>query len=85
MIAGRDWGHTGQEVEATPGFRTGSSLKEARSQIEIGLRNAGRSRSCAGGQEAYVLRDVTGTVDPFLCSPLSIMSKKLAEGLNGWC
>ena len=88
MIAGRGLGHTGgtlDKLEAIPGFRTGLSLKEARSQIEqIGCVMLGQTPEIApADKKLYALRDVTGTVESIPLLATSIMSKKLAEGLNG--
>jgi pyrimidine-nucleoside phosphorylase len=88
MIAGRGLGHTGgtlDKLEAIPGFRTGLSLKEARSQIErIGCVMLGQTPEIApADRKLYALRDVTATVESIPLLATSIMSKKLAEGLNG--
>ena len=88
MMSGRGLGHTGgtlDKLESIPGFRTSLSLAEARAQIEkIGCAMIGQTPEVAPvDKKLYALRDVTATVE---CIPLiaaSIMSKKLAEGLNG--
>jgi len=87
MISGRGLGHTGgtlDKLEAIPSFRTNLSLKEYQSVIrDIGLVMIGQTAEIApADKKMYALRDVTGTVE---CIPLiagSIMSKKLAEGID---
>jgi len=88
MMSGRGLGHTGgtlDKLESIPGFRTGLSLDETRSQVErIGVAMIGQTPEIAPvDKRLYAMRDVTATVE---CVPLiacSIMSKKLAEGLGG--
>ena len=87
MIAGRGLGHTGgtlDKLESIPGFRTNLSLEEFQKQIEtLGYAIIGQTAEiCPADRKLYALRDVTGTVEslPLICG--SIMSKKLAEGLN---
>ncbi len=87
MISGRGLGHTGgtlDKLESIPGFRTNLSLEEYKSVIaDIGLVMIGQTKEIApADKKMYALRDVTGTVE---CIPLiagSIMSKKLAEGID---
>ncbi len=86
-VSGRGLGFTGgtlDKLEAVPGLKTTISTDEYRRQIaEIGLVIAGQTEEIAPADKAlYALRDVTGTVDfiPFIAS--SIMSKKLAEGID---
>ena len=88
MMSGRGLGHTGgtlDKLEAIPGFRTGLSLAEAKAQIErLGCAMLGQTPEIApADRKLYVLRDVTGTVESIPLISASIMSKKLAEGLNG--
>lgn len=88
MISGRSLGHTGgtlDKLESIPRFRTDLTIKEFISNLEkIGVALIGQTKEIApADKRIYALRDVTGTVEsiPLICS--SIMSKKLAEGING--
>ncbi len=87
MISGRGLGHTGgtlDKLESIPGFRTNLSKDEFIKVIEkVGVCLIGQTKEIApADKKIYALRDVTGTVEsiPLICS--SIMSKKLAEGIN---
>ena len=87
MISGRGLGHTGgtlDKLEAIPGFRT--SIETARF-IEVvreaGLSLIGQTDDLApADRKLYALRDVTGTVESVPLIASSIMSKKLAEGID---
>jgi pyrimidine-nucleoside phosphorylase len=87
MISGRGLGHTGgtlDKLESIPGFRTNLSVAEYKRTIEdIGLVMIGQTEEIApADRKMYALRDVTATVE---CIPLiaaSIMSKKMAEGID---
>ena len=87
MISGRGLGHTGgtlDKLESIPGFRTDLSISEYKQVIrEIGVVMIGQKKEIApADKKMYALRDVTATVE---CIPLiagSIMSKKLAEGID---
>ncbi|HLF19183.1 MAG TPA: thymidine phosphorylase [Bacteroidota bacterium] len=87
MISGRGLGHTGgtlDKLESIPGFRTDLSVAEYKRVIkETGLVMIGQTKEIApADKKMYALRDVTATVE---CIPLiasSIMSKKLAEGID---
>lgn len=87
MISGRGLGHTGgtlDKLESIPGLRTDLSTDVYRRQLErIGLVMIGQTAEIApADRKLYALRDVTGTVEfiPFIAA--SIMSKKLAEGID---
>jgi len=87
MISGRGLGITGgtlDKLESIPGFRVGLSREEMMSQIQkLGVFMAGQTpRLCPADRKLYALRDVTGTVPSIALITASIMSKKLAEGLD---
>jgi pyrimidine-nucleoside phosphorylase/thymidine phosphorylase len=88
MISGRGLGHTGgtlDKLEAIPGFRVNLSLAEARSVLgSIGTCMLGATEEIVpADRKLYALRDVTATVDSIPLIAASILSKKLAEGLDG--
>jgi pyrimidine-nucleoside phosphorylase len=88
MISGRGLGHTGgtlDKLESIAGFNVNLSLGEFRRVLaKCGCGLIGQTAEIApADKKIYALRDVTGTVDnPFLICA-SIMSKKLAEGIDG--
>lgn len=87
MISGRGLGHTGgtlDKLESIPGFRTNLSVEEYRKVIaETGLVLIGQTAEIVpADRKMYALRDVTGTVESIPLIAGSIMSKKLAEGID---
>jgi pyrimidine-nucleoside phosphorylase len=87
MISGRGLGHTGgtlDKLESIPGFQVGLSTARFREVMQAcGCAMIGQTAEIApADRKLYALRDVTGTVEsPFLICA-SIMSKKLAEGID---
>ena len=88
MISGRGLGHTGgtlDKLESIPGFRIGLNLNEYKSVLrKCGAVLIGQTKEIAPADKIiYSLRDVTGTVESIPLITGSIMSKKLAEGIDG--
>jgi pyrimidine-nucleoside phosphorylase len=88
MVAGRGLGHTGgtlDKLAAIPGFRTNLSLADAdRIVAQLGVCILGQTDEIApADRRLYALRDVTATVDSIPLIAASILSKKLAEGIEG--
>jgi pyrimidine-nucleoside phosphorylase len=87
MMAGRGLGHTGGTIDKLEsiGFQTDINVKNFKNLVEThGTCIMGQSEDfCPADKRLYALRDATQTVAniPLICS--SIMSKKIAEGLNG--
>lgn len=88
MISGRGLGHTGgtlDKLESIPGFNTQKSLTEFVQLVhEHDICFIGQTKEiCPADKKIYALRDVTATIEslPLICA--SIMSKKLAEGVDG--
>lgn len=87
MISGRGLGHTGgtlDKLEAIPGFSVNQSMETAKHLLEThGLFLIGQTDDLAPADRMlYALRDVTGTVESIPLIASSIMSKKLAEGID---
>jgi len=88
MISGRGLGHTGgtlDKLESIPGFRTDLSLSESMKVLKkCGTVLIGQTKEIAPADKMiYALRDVTATVESIPLITASIMSKKLAEGIDG--
>lgn len=88
MISGRGLGHSGgtlDKLEAIPGFRTNLSLPEYKKVLKkVGAVLIGQTKEIAPADKLiYALRDVTATVESIPLITASIMSKKLAEGIDG--
>ena len=88
MLTGRSLGHTGgttDKLETIPGFQTSLTLDQFKANVEThGISIMGQTKSiCPADRKMYALRDVTDTIDsiPLICG--SIMSKKIAEGIQG--
>ena len=87
MVSGRGLGHTGgtlDKLESIPGFRTDLSMREYKAQLDdIGIVLIGQTDEMApADRKLYALRDVTATVESIPLIAASIMSKKLAEGID---
>jgi pyrimidine-nucleoside phosphorylase/thymidine phosphorylase len=87
MISGRGLGHTGgtlDKLEAIPGFNVNLSLDQFRHVLsECGMGLIGQTAEVApADKKIYALRDVTSTVENIGLICASIMSKKLAEGID---
>ena len=87
MISGRGLGHTGgtlDKLESIPGFNVNLSLAGFRRVLrECGMGLIGQTPEIApADKKIYALRDVTATVENHALICASIMSKKLAEGID---
>jgi pyrimidine-nucleoside phosphorylase len=88
MISGRGLGHTGgtlDKLESIPGFRVRLSLAEFHEVLRTtGAAMIGQTPEIApADRKLYALRDVTATIESRELIAASIMSKKMAEGLDG--
>lgn len=88
MISGRGLGHTGgtlDKLESIPGFKTNMDLNQYKAAVKkCGAVLMGQTKEIAPADKlVYSLRDVTATVESIPLITASIMSKKLAEGIDG--
>ena len=88
MLSGRGLGHTQgtiDKLETIPGYRLSLSLSEFQHMVQdVGISIMEQTEEiCPADRKIYALRDVTDTVAsfPLICG--SIMSKKIAEGIQG--
>ena len=87
MVSGRGLGHTGgtlDKLEAIPGFRVDLTIDDFRRIVhELGTCLIGQTKEIApADKRIYALRDVTATVESIPLITASILSKKLAEGID---
>jgi pyrimidine-nucleoside phosphorylase len=87
MISGRGLGHSGgtlDKLESIPGFKTDLSIEQFRKLLKkYNLALIGQTKDIVpADKRIYALRDVTATVDNIPLISASIMSKKIAEGID---
>lgn len=87
MISGRALGHTGgtlDKLESIPGFTTNLTIDQMRAQVaKLGLAFIGQTQQVAVADgKLYAMRDATATVESIPLIASSIMSKKVAVGLD---